>query len=157
MIKIRPADIENDALAIMDGARDFASRIALRHLLPQDDAAFIKAVGFIVSLDGMEILLAEHEGRVVGGIGILYVPYMWNNAILVADELFWWCSTEAPFRTARKLIDEAMQKIKERDAIPFFRSLTTSPLGVERLYKKIGFKPIETAWTVVGPLQSSKV
>ena len=147
MIKIRPADLEKDALAIMDGARDFASRIAVRHLLPEDDAAFIKAVGHIVSLDGMEILLAEHEGRVVGGIGILYAPYTWNPAILVADELFWWCSTEAPFRTARKLIDETMQKIKEKGAIPFFRSLTTSPPGVEHTYRSFNMFPIETAFT----------
>ena len=68
---IRPADIEKDSLAIMDGARDFASRIAVRHLFPKDDNAFIKAVSRIISLEGMDVLVAEDKGRVVGGIGIL--------------------------------------------------------------------------------------
>ena len=151
-MKIRPADLENDALAIMNGARDFASRIALRHLLPEDDADFIKAVGHIVSLDGMEVLLAEHEGRVVGGIGILYVPYMWNSAILIADEVFFWSDKQAPFGAAHKLFVEAMRRIEEKKAIPMFRTLTTSPPGVERLYRSFNLFPAETVFTWLSPL-----
>ena len=148
---IRPADIEKDALDIMDGARDFASRIAVRHLLPKDDEDFIKVVSRIVSLEGMEVLLAEHGGRVVGGIGILYVPYTWNPAILVGDEMFFWSHKHAPFRTARKLADEAMRRIKEKGAIPMFHSLTTSSAGVERFYNSINLFPIETAFTWQSP------
>ena len=148
---IRPADLEKDALAIMDGARNFASRIAVRHLLPSDDGDFVKAVSRIVSLDGMEILLAEHEGRVVGGIGVLYIQFLWNPAILIADELFWWSATDSPFRTGRRLADEAMLRIKERGAIPMFRSLTTSPPGVEKFYRSIDLFPIETVFTWPSP------
>lgn len=148
---IRPADLEKDALAIMDGARDFASRISVRHLLPEDDNDFIKAVSRIVCLEGMEVLLAEHEGRVVGGIGILYAPYLWNSAILVADEMFWWAAQDAPFRTGKKLIDETMRKIEEKKAVPMFRTLTTSPLGVERVYRSFNMQPVETVFTWPSP------
>ena len=148
---IRPADIDKDALDIMNGARDFASRIAVKHLLPEDDETFIKAVSRIVSLNGVEVLLAEHEGRIVGGIGILYAEYLWNNAIIVADELFWWAAQDAPFRTGWKLINEAMRRIKEKDAIPMFRSLTTSPHGVERVYKSFDMLPVETVFTWQSP------
>ena len=148
---IRPADLKKDALAIMDGARDFASRIAVRHLLPSDEGDFIKVISRIVSLDGMEILLAEHKGRVVGGMGILYVPFLWNPAILIADELFFWGDKEAPFGASHKLFVKTMRRIKEKQAVPMFRTLTTSPPGVERLYRSSNLLPVETVFTWPSP------
>lgn len=148
---IRPADIEKDALAIIDGARDFASRIALKHMISEDNEMFIKSVSRIVSLDGMEVLLADDDDEIVGGIGILYAPYIWNSAILVADELFWWCKKGAPFRTGKRLIDEAMKKVHEKGAIPMFRSLTTSPPGVDRIYREFQMFPVETVHTWLLP------
>lgn len=144
---IREADLELDALAIMDGARDFAERIAFRHLLPDNDEEFVKAVGRVVNTVGVEILLAEHEGRVVGGIGILYAPFTWNLDRIVADEVFWWAAENAPHRTGRRLIDEVMKRIDEKNAIPMFRKLTTSPPGVEHVYRDLGLEPIETTFT----------
>ena len=150
-IIIRPADLENDALAIMDGARDFASRVSFQHLLPKDDAAFVDVVSRIVSLEGMEILVAEHDGGIVGGIGLLYMPSLWNPAILVADEIFFWSNRDAPFRTAYKLFDEAMRRIEERKAVPMFRTLITSPPGVEKLYRRRNMHPTETLFTWLPP------
>lgn len=146
-IVIREADLEVDALAIMDGARDFASRISFRHLLPNDDQVFVDAVSKVVTLKGVEILLAEHDGRVVGGIGILFAPYLWNPDRLVADEIFWWTYRDSPPKTGRLLLQEAMMRIDGKNAIPMFRKLTTSPPGVERAYLKIGLEPIETVFT----------
>lgn len=143
---IREADLDFDALAIMDGARDFASRIAFRHLLPTDDAVFTEAVGKVLVVKGFELLLAEHDGRVVGGIGILYAPFTWNPERIVADEIFWWAAIDSPFRTGRCLIDEAMKRIRERNAIPMFHSMNTSPPGVEHLYRKFGLEPVETTF-----------
>ena len=143
---IRTADLEKDALAILNGARDFTTRMSLRHLLPQDDAAFIDTVSRIVSLDGMEILVAEHEGRIVGGIGVLYIPYVWNSAILIAEELFFW-SGKANYGTARKLFAESMRRIKERKAMPIFHKPTTSPPVVDRIYQSSGLIPTEMVYT----------
>lgn len=143
-IKIRLADINTDALSIVDGARDFASRVAFRSLLPEDDQEFISAIGRIVTLECVEILVAEHESRVVGGIGISYIPFMWNPEKLVGEELFWWTSKNAPFRTGRMLIDEAMKRIDQKGAVPFFKSLETSPKGVARMYARMGLAPVET-------------
>lgn len=141
---IRTANVETDALAIMDGARDFAQRVAVRSLLPDDDEAFTAAVGRIVTLPNVEILVAEHEGHVVSGIGVGYSPYLWNPDLLVAEELFWWAVEGAPFRAAWKLLNEAMRHIDDKGAIPMFRALSTSPRGVERLYRKMGLELVET-------------
>lgn len=143
---IRKADLSKDALAIVDGARDFVSRVTFAALFPKDEAAFTEAIGRIVSLETLEILVAESEGEIVGGIGILYAPYLWNPKRLVADELFWWCHEKAPPRTGWRLIDHAMANIDERGAIPMFSALETSPLGVRKIYHRFGMKPIETKY-----------
>jgi carbon starvation protein CstA len=142
---IRQANLDTDALAIIDGAKDFVQRISI-NLLPKKDEAFISAIGRIMTLDGLEVLLAEHNSRIVGGIGIFYTPYLWNQDILVGEELFWWTAKDAPFRSGRMLIDEAMKNIKNKGAIPVFRTLLTSPKGVEKLYKRLGLEPVETVY-----------
>ena len=140
---IRLADFKRDALAIMDGARDFRSRVEFGSLFPPD-TEFVEAVSRIVILESVEILVAEYEGEIVGGIGILYGPYIWNPKRLVAEELFWWAAKTAPLRAGWKLIYQAMKNIDERNAIPMFSTLATSPQGVEKTYRRLGLKPVET-------------
>ncbi len=144
---IREADFDKDALAIVDGARDFADRVTFTHLFPTGDKEFTAAVGRIVTLPGVEILVADYEGKVVGGIGMLYAQYMWNPSKSVADELFWWAARDAPFRAAWYLIHEVMRRVRERKAIPMFRALMTSPPGVEQIYRKFGMGPLEIVFT----------
>lgn len=144
-VTIRVADMKRDALAVIDGAKDFASRVSFGSLFPKGDK-FVEAVGNIVLMDGVEILVADHDGLVVGGIGIWYAPFMWNPSLLVGTELFWWAQKNAPFRTGRILFDETMKRIDERGALPMFRSLDTSPRGVAKLYQRNGLFPVETVF-----------
>lgn len=148
-MRIREADLQRDALAIMSGAQDFVSRIEFSELLPQGEG-LVEAVARIVAMDGMEILVAEHNGKVVAGLGIYYTPYMWNQDIIIADELFWWSAPDAPFRAAAGLFHAAMERIESRDAVPVFRALTTSSKGVERMYRREGLKPMETVFSRIG-------
>lgn len=145
-MKIRPADLELDALAIMDGAEDFVQRVAFDDLLPKDSDALQAALGRVLFLEGIEVMVVEHEGAIVAGIGLLYAPYLWNPEITVAEELFWWASQDAPYRAAKALIEAAMERVRAKDAVPAFRALTTSPNGVDRLYRRLGMKPIETVY-----------
>jgi hypothetical protein len=154
---IRDADIKADALAIMTGARDCVRRhrehlgsLNVGGLFPDNDDDLVEAVSYMVTLDGMEILAAEHEGRVVGGMGILYIPYYWNHKLLTADQAFWWTVEDAPFRTAKLLLEEAMRRINERGAMPIFRYLQSSPKGIEKMYKKLNMVPVETTYMRLG-------
>lgn len=145
-VVIRPADLNNDALAILDGAKDFAARVAVNDLLPTSDADFIQALGGIVALPGLEIWVAEFSGKIVGGIGILYAPYIWNPRRQVADELFLWAAQDAPFRTGWLLVDESLKRINAKGAIPMFRALETSPEGLGKLYVRRGLRKAETLY-----------
>ncbi len=132
---IRPANLEIDALAITEGAKDFASRTIVR--LPKD---FTSIVSRIIDLPGVEILIVENRGKVVGGIGILYVPYVWNPEILVGEKLFIWAAKDAPFRAATILIDYAIEHIIEKGAEPMFRGSK----GMGKICMRHGLMPAET-------------
>ena len=138
---IRPANFDTDALAITEGARDFASRSIVKPVLGDD---FVNIVSKIVTLPDMEILLAEYDGRPVGGIAVLYVPYLWNPDVLTAEQVFWWTIEGAPFGTGRDLINEIMKNIDKKGAKPMFRSLISNRKGFENIYRRHGMEPVET-------------
>lgn len=140
---IRKANIEKDALSIIEGAKDFAKRMDMGKLISGDED-FTDAVIKIVSSDGVEVFVAEHESKVVGSLGIAYIPYLWNPSIIIAEELFWWSAEDSPMKTGYKLLCKAMEEIEENNAIPVFTSLVTSHKGVEKMYLKFGLTPIET-------------
>ena len=141
---IRLADLEKDALAIVEGAKDFATRTPVNKLL--QGQSYVDAVTRIVTLPDFELIVAEHEGKVVGGIGLFYAPFLWNRDILIAEEHFWWTDKEAPFSTGMKLIKRAMENIDKRNAVPMFKSLSTSHKGVDKVYRKHGMEPVETLY-----------
>lgn len=141
---IRNADLKKDAMDIVDGARDFASRTPIQSLL--DDDKFLKSVSSVVTMPNFEVLVAEHNEQVVGGIGIFYAPLIWNSDILTAEEHFWWVAKDAPFKTGITLINQVMKNIEERGAIPIFKSLSTSPKGVDKVYRRFGMDPVETVY-----------
>jgi len=153
MITVRVADIEEDAYTIMHGARDCIRRhkahegdLNLGSLFPDDDNVLIQAISRLVRCEGLEILIAEDDSRVVGGLGVLYMPYMWNLELLTGDKLFWWTEEDAPFRTAIILVNEAMKRIELRGAMPIFRALKTDSKGGEKLYRRLDMVPVETIY-----------
>jgi hypothetical protein len=146
MIKIRPANFDTDALAIVDGAREFSQSTSLASWFRSGNE-FVEDVSKLMVLDNLEITVAEHEGKIVGGIGIVYVPFIWNHSILVGDELFWW-TKNAPFKTGTALFDFAMKRIEEKGARPMFRSLDTSPKHIEKFYEQRGLKKFESIFSI---------
>lgn len=144
---VRPADLEKDALAIMDGARDFVARMDYTAFLPETDEDFVASVGFLVTLPGFEILLAEHEGSVVGGIGLLFAPHIWNRKALTMAEQFIWCASDAPKTTFLRLMNAAEARRVEKGArLVEFVNLTSSPEGVGRVYRAMGLRKVQEGW-----------
>lgn len=144
MINVRDADIEKDALAIMDAMRDFATRITFADMVAEGDA-LTEAVAAVIVAENTEILVTGDD-EITGCLGIGYTPFLWNHDRLIADEMFWWTASDAPYGTGYALYREALARIKQRGAVPAFRALSNSPAGVERLYLKSGLVPIETVF-----------
>lgn len=144
-LTVRDADLSRDAAVIIEGARQFAARAPLRALLP-DGTGLVEAIGRVVTLEQVEIVVAEHAGEVVAGLGVAYIPHLWNQDVTVAEELFWWAFPGAPMRAGRAVFDEALRRMDARGAVPLFRALSTSPAGVDRMYRRAGLEAVETTY-----------
>lgn len=131
----------------MEGARDFVSRMDFTAFLPDADEDFVASVGFLISLPGFEILLAEHEGAVVGGIGLLFAPHIWNRKALTMAEQFIWCAPGAPPTTFLRLMRAAEARRVERGArVAEFVNLTSSPRGIAGVYTAMGLRKVQEGW-----------
>ena len=147
-MKIRPIDIERDLEQTLAGMKDFISRMDYREFLPINNDSLISSLRRLLDLQVVTIMVADHEEKgIVGGIGMLYSPCVWNQDIIVGEELFWWVSKEAPKTTALRLLREVRLQARAIGCeFVTFKSLTSSPKGVDKLYRKMGLRPIETSY-----------
>lgn len=139
---IREADLEKDALAIYDGAYDFASRTVIN--LPSGDD-FLNHVCKLITIPGFRILVAEENNAIIGGIGYLYAPYVWNNSITVGEKSFIWVKENAPFRTAWNVANAAIKEIIKNGAVPMFR---TNSKGMIKLCERHGMQSADNLLTM---------
>lgn len=149
MIKIRPANFETDAMAIIDGFRIFSQQTPMASWF-RDGDGLIEDVSKIMVLENIEIAVADQDGKLFGGIGIVYVPFIWNFSILIGDVVFWWSANNAPFRTGRSLFDYAIQRIEEKGARPQFHTPYLEPEHIEKFYERRGLNKLDSLFTVRG-------
>ena len=139
---IRLADFDTDALGILEGVKDFISRMDHMEFVPDNIA---EIVARNITADFVETTVAEHDGKIVGALGMAYLPFMWNPDLLSAEELFFWTDKNAPKTAALRLLRFTVQRIKDRGrAVTTFRCLMSSPDSLSRVYQKIGLSPVET-------------
>ncbi len=147
MINIREVDLSSDLPMVIDGMKDFISRMDYHEFLPDTYEDLVEAFTLLVNLDPIEILVAEHDGDIVGGIGMIYTPCMWNPKVSTIEELFWWVSKDAPLSTALKLLRRVRSNAVAKGCkFIVFRSLTSSPKVLDKIYRKMGLRPIETSY-----------
>lgn len=135
------ADKDRDWAAILEGARAFARTVPFRDLLPRiDGRIFAEAVRRTVGLDACRVLLMVDEaGRLQGGLGYLLLPYLWNPALLYAEEIFWWAAPDAPATAGARLI-LAYRSAARREGAKIWAAsaLSSSPAGVRKVYESLG-------------------
>lgn len=138
---IREFDVDRDALAILEAAKDFATRTPVPHMFPDSDDGWITILSQITKV--IDMWVAEHNGEVVGAIGIAYLPWIWNRDYTIGEEQFWWTAESAPYKTAILLIQHALAEIDSHNAIPMFKSMSTSPDGIKKVYNRNNMVEIE--------------
>jgi hypothetical protein len=144
---VRLADLEADAPAIMAGARDFLSRIDFAEWMPDEEGELAAAVGRILALDGVEVALAVDDEAIVGGLGVIYAPYIWNPNMTMAEELFFWTPRDAPYGAALRLVRFVRCRAAEKQAaMVIFKALRTSPPSLAKLYRALGLRCLEATY-----------
>ena len=147
MINIREIDLNSDLPMVIDGMKDFISRMDYHEFLPDNYEDLVEGLTRLVNLDCSEILVAEYDGDIVGGIGMVYAPCMWNLKISTAEELFWWVAKDAPLSTALRLLRYVNSNAVTRGCkLISFKSLSSSPGTLDKVYRRMGLRPIETTY-----------
>lgn len=91
------------------------------------------------------VLLVADDGDIIGMVGLVIAPFVFDPRLLVAYELMWWVAPEHQARgIGRKLIEAIPDKCKESgaDVIQMIH-LDNSPPAAKALYEKLGFKARE--------------
>lgn len=148
-IKIRVADHQEDYRAVFRGAMAFVRSMQAKDIMPVPGSPdFDKALKTILALPGVSVLLAEDDsGEVVGMLGSLVTPFIWDRSRLCCEELFWWVSPGAPNSAALKLMRQHRDDAKMAGAeVMIFHKLDESPDGVDRVYRKMGTRPVQTTY-----------
>lgn len=144
----RMVDPYKEALVVVEAAEDFISRMDFTEYFPKDRGEFLDALSRIFLADYVDILGVEHEGKLVGLIGMAYLPHLWNPKLVNGEELFWWTAPDAPKTAAMRLLKFAKQHSNNVGAkMVTFRSLTSSPKKVASVYKRMGLTEIETCYS----------
>jgi hypothetical protein len=148
-MNIRLADFSTDGQAILDGAWDFIRRMGNPAWVPVCRDDFEQHLLHLLKNPAFEILIAEHDGEIVAGIGVCRCSFMWNPDYTAVEEIFWWASPAAPPHAAisvlRHAIDWAREEASPREVLFSMKRMDTSPDGVGRLYERLGLTHMEVS------------
>jgi len=144
---IRLADMDRDALAIHDATKDFLTRIVPHQVMPDSDEEIMTCVGRIIDLNGVEVVVAENDSGLQGCMGMLYQPFIWNPKMMAASEVFIWTAHNSPSTTFLRMLRFVERRMEELNVrVKDFQSLTSSPKGLDKVYRKMGLMPTQTTW-----------
>ena len=146
---IRISDPYEDADNLMRAAVDRVSSMGdLIKYFPKDMSDFTDAMSRLFLADYIDIIVAEHEGKPVGGVGMAYLHHIWNPKLLNAEEVFLWIASDAPKTTGMRLLKFAKRHSKKRGAdVITFRKLVSNPDMLASVYKRMGLEEIEIAYS----------
>lgn len=147
---LRFLTLPDDTPMLLFGIRDFVSRMDYHDFLPTTDDKLVEAVQRLLDLGVVDVLVVEHDEVIVGVIGMIYAPCIWNVEVMLAEELFFWVAPEAPVTTALRLIRGARSRAQECGCSHVvFKSLTSSPAKLDRVYRAMKLRPTEISY--MGP------
>ncbi len=147
---IRPAKQE-DLRRIIEMCERFYpfTTYNLKSKIPFDvDATALLASTMI---DSHVVLVAEIDEKVVGVIGIILMPFIFNPERIHAGEIIWWVEPEHIGEgVGRQLLRAADQACKEKNATHIqMIDIECSPVRAETLYRSEGYELTERSFTKV--------
>lgn len=107
------------------------------------------AIERFLGIDSVAIFLAEDEGRVIGGCGIIGFPLWWADDTQLSQELFWWVAPEARGTSAAKDMLHAMEAWAKGEGAKYLFMVCLEDKNADRmarLYRRSGFEPVEHAF-----------
>ena len=154
MCTIRPAE-PNDVDTLVRMGEDFFAFSAFSRFADYDPQSvggllmgIIESQRTLLTGNPMTVLVAEVDGKIVGGIVGVLTQLWFNNACKVASELAWWVAPEhRRGRTALKLYQAFEAWAKEQGAAHIVMSdlVVEGETPAAKLFEKLGYAIVERA------------
>jgi len=95
------------------------------------------------------MLVAEHEGEVVGMVGLFVAPFMFNADKKAAYEVVWWVNPEAQGHGAGKALLAAIDPACKEAGCHAIQMvhLSSSPPQAAAIYERMGYAHTESSFT----------
>lgn len=137
---------EDDIPAIVAMSRKFYATTSYAEHAPMDDET---VAALARQLMDSVMLVAEADGQVVGMVGLVVAPFMFNHSINAAYEVVWWVEPEAQGSGIGKQLLAAIDNacIARSASIVVMVTLASSPPQAAALYERAGYTHSETSYT----------
>lgn len=146
-MNLRPLKFPEDYDGFLLGMKDFVSRMDYHDIVPEKDEHLVEAIQRMYELDAVEFTVVTDNNTLVGFIGMIYTPCIWNHNMISGEELIFWVSPDAPNSTALRLLKASKSRAKERGCeLLTYKALTSSPKSIDKVYRAMGLRPTETSY-----------
>lgn len=137
---------DNDVEVILEMGRKFYTTTEMSKLIPFSDDAGVHQI--FNMLDNGFIVLAEHEGVVVGMLGCMFFDFPFNRDYKACTEMMYWIEEEhRGGHLAPHLLKQA-EALAVHEGASFITmvALETSPEMIDRFYTTMGYKRTERTY-----------
>lgn len=143
---VRRAVME-DVDSIVEMSRAFYATTSYAGFTPMSDESAGLLAEMLIETGVM--LVAEKDGAVVGMVGLIVAPFMFNAAVLTAHEIVWYVRPEEVGKGAGAALLAAIEPAcRERGVVAIqMVHLSTSPPQAAALYERMGYRYTESSYT----------
>ena len=137
-----------DIAAIVRMSREFYATTGYARIAPLSAIAVVDMTQTMI--DTGVILVADHDGAVIGMVGLMIVPFVLNPAVRTAHEVVWWVDRDAPGANGagKALLAAVEPACRTAGAVAVqMLALSTSPRHVAVLYERAGYRHSESCFT----------
>lgn len=144
---IRPATHE-DIAVIAELGQCFFNESGWSDVAEWDDASIRQTLAHLIENEGGILLVAEHDGRIVGMTGGMVHPLYFNHAHLTGQELFWWVEPEHRKGVGAALLDRLEDEARARGAVSWAMIALDKvrPEAVGAVYRRRGYRASEHSY-----------
>lgn len=135
-----------DVPVCLDMGRAFFAATGVTEF-PFDDESGLATLRHLVESDDGALLVAEHEGELIGMAGALSYPHYMNHAARAAQELFWWVAPEFRGCTAGVRLLQALEVwAKDKGCATLTMICLPIDSPAEGIYARTGYRPVERSY-----------
>ena|SRR3990167_9073371 len=104
---------------------------------------------FIANPNSAVGIVAEKGGKLIGMLGVVIAPHIFDNSVLISEEIVWWVDKEYRFKVGIRLLNDAEEVLRNRGVkyfcMKYLHKEEFSPEVLKQFYKRKGYSELETS------------